>query len=336
MTSLGFDLPGYHNRLVTTPDQPVLMVIVDTEEEFDWNAPFNRASTAVSSVPAQDRAQEIYTRLGVTPTYVIDYAVADDPDSAAYFQSLREQGACEIGAHLHPWVTPPHEEKVNAHNSFHGNLPADLERRKLRALTARIEEQTGERPMVFKAGRYGLGPHTCQALIDEGYKVDCSVVPFTDFSSEHGPAFKGFPDRPYWIDSDKTLLEIPLSRGFSGALASTGPTIQGLFDSKRASSLRLPGILFKLGLIQRATLTPEGVSADDQIALLNAMVGQGHKVFSLTYHSPSLAPGNTPYVRTDADLAEFLARLERVLTHFKNQIGGTYTTPTAFRKKLTI
>jgi hypothetical protein len=39
----------------------------------------------------------------------------------------------------------------------------------------------------------------------------------------------------------------------------------------------------------------------------------GHRVFSFTYHSPSLAPGNTPYVRSAADLRAFLQRIERYL-----------------------
>ncbi len=330
-----FDVSGFHDRLaVATSDQPALMVIVDTEEEFDWDAPFDRASTGTASVPAQDRAQEVFARLGLTPTYVIDYAVADNEASAEYFRGLARSGTCEIGAHLHPWVTPPHDEDVNARNSFHGNLPADLERAKLHALTDRIESQVGIRPMVFKAGRYGLGPNTYEAILDAGYEVDCSVVPFTDFSSEHGPSFRGFPDRPYWVDAERRLLEIPLSRGFSGALAASGSAMQGLFDSKTSGDFRLPGILSQLGLIERATLTPEGVSTDDQIKLLDAMIEQGHKVFSLTYHSPSLAPGNTPYVRNGNDLTVFLERLERVLTYFKEDLRGVFSTPSAFYRSL--
>jgi len=41
------------------PGKPLLQVVVDTEEEFDWAAPFNRASTAVTSIDAQPLAQAL-------------------------------------------------------------------------------------------------------------------------------------------------------------------------------------------------------------------------------------------------------------------------------------
>jgi hypothetical protein len=42
----------------------------------------------------------------------------------------------------------------------------------------------------------------------------------------------------------------------------------------------------------------------------------------LTYHSPSLEPGSTPYVRTAADLTHFLAWLEEFYDFFITEIGG--------------
>ena len=60
-----------------------------------------------------------------------------------------------MGAHLHPWVTPPHEEVVCLVNSYPCNLPDDLERRKLRVLSDAIEARLGRRATVYKAGRHG-------------------------------------------------------------------------------------------------------------------------------------------------------------------------------------
>src|SRR5687768_2441407 len=55
-----------------------LLIVVDTEEEFDWAQPFSREATATRSIPAQARAHEIFDRFGVVPTYVVDYPVATD------------------------------------------------------------------------------------------------------------------------------------------------------------------------------------------------------------------------------------------------------------------
>jgi hypothetical protein len=74
------------------------------------------------------------------------------------------------------------------------------------------------------------------------------------------------------------------------------------------------------------------VAAEEQCRLLAAMAGQGHRLFSLTYHSPSLEPGHTPYVRNDEDLAAFLGAIEQVLTYFRDVLGGSFTTPTRVRR----
>jgi len=304
-----------------------LFVIVDTEEEFDWEAPFSRQSVGTRSIPAQARAHEIYDRFGIVPTYVIDHPVATDPDAVGFLKGLRDAGRAEIGAHLHPWVTPPHEEEVSTFNSYHCNLPPALERAKILAITEAIEQGFGARPEVFRAGRYGFGPNTARVLAELGYKVDCSFVPHSDFSADGGPSFMGQPDRPHWLDEGRGLLEIPLTVGFVGTAARFGSKAGRLFGKPQAVRWKLPAVLAKSGLIDRIRLSPEGVSAVDQCRLLAAMAKRGHRLFSLTYHSPSLEPGHTPYVRDAADLQSFLETIETVLAFFRDELGGTFTTP---------
>ena len=303
---------------------PELLIVVDTEEEFDWAAPLSRESVATSAIPAQARAHEIYDRLGIVPTYVIDYPVATDAEAVRFLKALRDSGKAEIGAHLHPWVTPPHVEEVNPFNSYHCNLPPELERAKLAALTEAITRGFGARPRAFKAGRYGYGPTTGRALAALGYEVDCSFVPHTDLSGDGGPDFRFVPDVPHWLDNG--LLEVPLTVGFVGAMPGLGARVGRLFDSPAAGRLHLPGMLARAGLVQRSRLTPEGTPAAEQCALLEAMLRRGHRLFSLTYHSPSLAPGHTPYVRDEAELTAFLGAIEQVLSFFQRELGGRFTT----------
>lgn len=305
---------------------PELLIVVDTEEEFDWTRPFSRDATATRSIPAQARAHAIYDRFGIVPTYVVDYPVATDPAAIAFLAGLKAAGKAEIGAHLHPWVTPPHHEEVNRRNSYHCNLPPGLERAKIESLTAAIEAAFGERPTVFKAGRYGFGPHTARVLAELGYRVDCSRLPHTDLTADDGPNFRGTPTDPYWLDRPGGLLEVPLTIGFFGAAAAIGPRLDWLFNSPAATRLRLPGILARSGLVARSRLTPEGVPEAEQCRLIEAMAARGHRTFSLTYHSPSLEPGHTPYVRDEDDLDAFLSSLQTVLAFFRDRIGGRFTT----------
>ncbi len=303
---------------------PLLLVVVDTEEEFDWTRPFDRAQVAVSAMQVQARAQEIFDAHGVKPTYVIDYPVASTPAAAGVLARFHQDGRCQVGAHLHPWVNPPHTEAVSTHNSYPGNLDPVLEREKLAALGDAIQAGFGFRPTIYKAGRYGVGRATAASLRALGYRIDMSVVPHTDFGADGGPDFRGLPGGLHWVGGD--LLEIPLSRGFAGRLAGLGPS---LYDRLLAAPgwARLPGLFARLGLLERATLTPEGVDTAAHLRLLAALRDQGQRVFTLNYHSPSLAPGHTPYVRSEDDLARFLATIRAFLAHFLGPFGGRAATP---------
>ena len=310
------------------------MVIVDTEEEFDWSAPLSRANRSVNSVAAQSAPHEIFANYGVVPTYVVDYPVAVTESSIRVLTDLLKAGVCEIGAHLHPWVNPPDVEDVNAFNSYPGNLPADLEREKLEVLSAAIENNIGFRPRVYKAGRYGLGINTAAILKETGYDVDLSVVPYTSFAADGGPDYRTFGASPYWFGAKRKLLEIPLTCGFAGVLATSGPRSFPALSSDLGMKLRLPGIAARLRLLERIRLTPEGIDHAAHRRLINSMVAEGHRVFAIAYHSPSLQPGNTPYVRDKADLKAFLGTLRRTLDYFLNEIGGKVTTPGALFRLL--
>src|SRR3546814_10508787 len=52
---------------------PLLLVVIDTEEEFDWHLPHSRDNTSVSAIAAQGPAQQIFARHDIVPTYVVDY-----------------------------------------------------------------------------------------------------------------------------------------------------------------------------------------------------------------------------------------------------------------------
>lgn len=317
-------------RIAEIPDgPPLLVVVVDTEEEFDWARPLARENRGATNLKAQHRAHKLFDRYGLVPTYVIDHPVATSPDGYGPLSELLADKRCEIGAHLHPWVNPPFDEAVNNRNSYPGNLPRALEREKLTRLTDAIAERFGFRPTVYKAGRYGVGPATTDTLDALGYRIDASVVPMTDFTPEDGPDFSACDARPYWFGPGGRMLEVPLSVTYVGALSAQAarlyPTLAGSFGRR----LHVPGMLARLGILERLKLTPEGADHAEHRALTETMRARGHRVFSFTYHSPSLAPGNTPYVRDEAGLNRFLDTFERYFDYFFGTLGGRATTLTA-------
>ena len=315
------DTPGNGRPL------PLLLVVVDTEEEFDWAKPHSRAETAVTALAAQPLAQEIFAARGVVPTYVVDYPVATSALAREVLGPEAAAGRCTIGTHLHPWVNPPFEETVSARSSYPGNLPAALERAKLELLTAAIEEAFGSRPTIYKAGRYGLGPNSAAILEALDYRIDMSVVPYSAFADDGGPDFTAYDFRPFWFGSRGDLLEIPLSCGFHGCLKQRGQALYPRLFTALGQRLRLPGICARAGLLERIRLTPEGIDLAANKRLTRALLAQGCQLFTLTYHSPSLAPGMTPYVRDQADLQRFLGEIETYLDFFLGELGGRAVTP---------
>ena len=322
------------SHLIELPaDQtPLLIVVVDTEAEFDWEKPLSRLATSVRSVRHQVRAHGIFERYRITPTYAVDYAVASQKDGFRPLRELLDDGRCIIGAHLQPWENPPFEEDISdRRNSYAGNLPAALEREKLLRLTEAIETSFDTRPRVYRAGRFGVGPATADTLAELGYLVDTSVVPGTDFSSDGGPDFAGCGVTPYWCDPVGRLLEIPLTVGFTGLLRMSGVPLHRALNRPLARRLHLPGVMARLRLLDRVRLSPEGIDIAELIRLTRTMLRSGHRLFSFTYHSPSLQPGNLPYVQSDAELRVFLDRFEAFFDFFFGEVGGRAVTPLGFR-----
>ncbi len=307
-------------------DGPWLVVAIDAEEEFDWSV-ISPASQSVKSLSHQAQAQDIFDRYGLKPVYYVDYAVVRQRDGYAPLKEFHDDGRCLIGAHLHPWVNPPIREEINQRNSFPGNLSFDLEREKLARLTDKIEERFGQRPNSYRAGRYGAGPNTGAILEELNYLTDLSVLPYTDLRPHEGPDFQTCESRPYWFGPERSVLEIPTTVGLLGLLAPFGGAIFSALDHPSMEKLKVWALLARSRLLDRIKLTPEGISLPEAKRLTRALLDSGHRTFVLTYHSSSLMPGNTPYVRTQEDLDRFLAWLDAYLAYFREEIGGAFATP---------
>ena len=314
--------------------RPLLVTTIDAEEDFDWTRPFSLASTDVTSIRSQHLAHPIFERYGVVPTYMVDHPVASQDAGRAPLRELLQGGHCDIGSQLHPWVTPPFIEPVSPRNSYQSNLPAALEFAKIQSLTGELESAFGMTPRIFRAGRYGVGPNTGNILRHLGYQADTSVVPNWNFCSQGGPDFRRFEARPYWFDAERRMLELPLSAAVVGRAAGLGPTIRSHVFGHASERIHFPSVMSRLGLLERIKLTPEGIRIDEAKRLVRHMKAAGHRVFVLTYHSPSLEPGNTPYVRTQEDLAAFLRWLDEFYDFFTTEIGGACVSWREVRNKL--
>ena len=201
------------------------IITVDTEADNQWADPVPVTTENIRFIP---RFQALCDRFGFKPTYLCSYEMVKDPllhDTIAPYETSRR---AEIGAHLHPWSTPPfepYEMQGTRYKGFPHELPIDVFEKKLSVLTEAITEIFGQRPTSYRAGRYGFCEAHINILLKFGYGVDCSVVPYTSYKNFIGiPGGSGGADfrnaRPgayYLSKSDCTqsgasdLLEVPVT-----------------------------------------------------------------------------------------------------------------------------
>jgi hypothetical protein len=310
------------------------VAVIDTEEEFDWAKPHSRAATSVTAMRHIHRVQAICDMFDLHPCYVVDFPVVAQESGYGPVKEIRDDGRCSIGAHLHPWVTPPYEEEVNSWNSYPGNLPMALERAKLECLSEQIQDVFGEPATVYKAGRYGVGSNTGAILDALGYEVDVSPVAAFDLSADGGPNFERFPIEPWWHDERHRLLFVPGTAALVGGLGAAALPCYRIATRPWFEQLHIPGILARLRVVDRLRLSPEGYSLDEMKRLTRFLMMKGVRVFSISLHSPSAEPGNTPYVRTAAELEAFLHRLRDYFEFFFGELDGRTMSPLELRDQL--
>jgi len=277
-------------------------VFVDTEEEFDWSQPLRRENRATQAMRALPEMHALFAAHRVPATYMVDHPIVTCPMSVEILREMLADGRSAIGTQLHPWVNPPFEEAVVPHNSFVGNLPRALEAAKLAVLTGAIASAFGRRPVMFRAGRYGIGPNSLSLLAAEGYRVDTSMRSGYDYSAEGGPDFTAIGNHGFWT-GEAGQAELPLTTIYTGAARSGGAGLYGALGHVP----RGRGVAARLGLLARVALTPEEMPVELALEAIRIAAGKGARMLLFSYHSPSAAPGYTPYVRDAAELRAFHA-----------------------------
>ncbi len=280
---------GFGQRFILT---------VDAEEEFDWTRPIAREGHTVRTIARLAKFQEFCEGQGVCPIYLVDYPIATSAAAGDILRDAIAAGRAEVGVQLHPWVNPPFEEEVTERNTYAGNLPPALEREKFMRLRAAIRDNFKADPLIYRAGRYGVGPNSAAMLREGGIAIDTSVRARFDYSSSGGPNFRDFPVVPYWLDRQAGLMELPLTTVYWGLLRQLGHWLY----PKMWRVPRLRGALARIGMLERIPLTPEGVTLEEAVRGIDIAVDEALPLLVFSFHSPSLAPGFTPYVRNEDDL----------------------------------
>ena len=201
------------------------IITVDTEGDNQWNI-YKGEDIKTKNANYVPRFQELCECFGFKPTYLVNFEMANNDFLMSYLKNKQENGLCEVGTHLHAWNSPPDyklDRKYNG-NPYITEYPRDVIFKKLSFMTNLLEEKTGVRPVVHRAGRWATDSTIFDILSELGYKVDCSVVSGCDMlklpgeTTPYGFDYRNQPNKPFFVRHG--LLEIPMSvkhiRTFAG------------------------------------------------------------------------------------------------------------------------
>lgn len=298
------------------------LITVDTEPDDQWNAERRRDPT-LHNLSALVRFQQLLDRYGAKPTYLITYSVAKHEEASALLKEFLKTGRCEVGAHLHPWETPP--GPIGRDATYPHRLPAELERNKLLSLTRAIQERFSVSPRSYRAGRYGLGERSIALLQEFGYQVDTSITPWVSWHRDGGRDFLHETPHPYFLGD---VLEIPVSIAPSFSL----PSWQEACLRRLLRVSRIEGALQRIGL-KILWLRPSTFTLDEMKRLSDLLIERNAPALTMMLHSSELYPGTSPHQRTEKETDACFGRIEGILEYLVNQKGLRPMTLAEFRRE---
>ena len=201
------------------------IIAIDTEGDDLWAKPRQITTRNAEYLP---RFQALCERFRFKPVYLTNYEMAMSDAFVEFARDVLARGAGEVGMHLHAWNSPPLVPLTSDDFRFQPYLieyPDPVMKEKIRIVTRLLEDRFDQAMISHRAGRLGFDGRYAAMLLDEGYRVDCSVSPGLDWSGTPGDPngnggtdYTAFPDRPYFFNpSDisvpaiEGMLEVPMT-----------------------------------------------------------------------------------------------------------------------------
>ena len=192
-----------------------LAITIDVEEEGLFRGKYDSCNASVTNVSQLRRLDSIFLEWEIRPTLLITYPVVINETALNLLLELQERWKAEIGAHLHPWNTPPLQTLPHPEPVPSEFMPKELLKAKLETLM-RCLSQRGIEPISFRMGRFNMGPRMFSVLQETGIKVDSSIAPMQRYYG--GPDHLTAPTDPYFPDpvdprrpGSSKILEVPLT-----------------------------------------------------------------------------------------------------------------------------
>jgi hypothetical protein len=303
-----------------------LIVSIDVEEDMpNWQI---EESITIRNLEGIPRLQELFVKYGVRPTYLLNYAFASNEKAVKYFSDISKK--CEIGAHMHPWNTPPLTEDETIKIEYPSNLSYQRQFDKIKTVTEELARAFGSRPVSYRAGKFGFNDDTKDILARLGYLVDTSISPMVSWEDDNGPSFLEYRAQPFWMDvSGRRILEVPVTIGLN---RNVSKLLEKVY-LRIPKFTRIRGMLSRdyMNILDLIWLYPALFTEKEMMGLVEVMIAKGVNVFNVFFHSSEISPGESIYTKTEDDRRMYLSRLERFLDYAINGMDMRSVTLSEYR-----
>lgn len=304
------------------------IITIDTEGDNLWSKPDLVTTRNSNYLP---RFQALCESLGLRPTYLVNYEMAECPVFREFGNSALEKDTAEIGMHLHAWNSPPIvplTDDDNMHQPYLVEYPEEIMRDKINRITDILEDNFSMKMTSARSGRWAFNETYARLLNDRGYLVDCSVTPHVswrrypgDPRGNGGTDYDAFPEKSYFIDlddisrkGDSNLLEVPVT------IRIPPPWQNSLFSCFGKGSI--PWKILNRLFTHERWLRPNGKNLNLMIGLLKQVMEEDTDYVQFMMHSPELMPGGSPTFPRKDGIEKLYSDLERLFKMAISQFTG--------------
>lgn len=273
---------------------------MDTEGDNLWRWKPGKEITTENTLFIP-RFQELCEKYGFYPVYLTDYEMAMDERWVQFAKQKAIEGKCEIGMHLHGWNTPPEytlEDRYGG-NPYVTEYPAEIIEQKVITMMDLLQDRFKTPVISHRSGRWATNDTYFDALVRNGIRVDCSIIPGMDLSKIPGCScncgnnYRKAKKGVYEIYPG--LVEVPM----------TARRIR--YFSRGSIKHRIKTLL----LGDDVWLRPIPKSAKQMKTLTQRVIQEDNNDYlEMMIHSSELMPGGSPYFKTQEDIENMYRMIE--------------------------
>jgi hypothetical protein len=298
-----------------------LALTIDVEEEGLFSGKYQTENVSVHNVKHLDGLAPALKDLGVRPTLLLSYRAAAAQQHHELYHQWQENLGAEIGAHLHPWNTPPLVDLPHPQPVPSEYIPQSVLKDKLDTLLETLAA-ISVKPTSFRMGRFNLGPKIFSLLPEAGIKVDSSVAPMHRYYG--GPDHLTAPSDPYHPNPNdpgkpgySPILEVPMT------IQPLHPNLGGWLLKLEQAGLAPPKMVSWFAqYLGSLSCQPVGMGLRRLKAAARLHQRRNGRTITLFFHSTEVAPGYSPQHPTAKESRAFIRKLIKFLEWLQKDLSA--------------